>query len=107
MYNILHKTGQIASPSEKDFRSINWLPTTKRVNECINTIITFKLFYNTFPYYLKEIFEFAPHCRMDTRNQLAKPKIPFRKTNMGKKTISVFGSSLWKRLPESIKKRMI
>ena len=44
---------------------------------------------------------------MDTRNQLAKPKIPFRKTNMGKKTISVFGSSLWKRLPESIKKRMI
>ena len=59
---------------------------------------------NTCPYYLKEIFEFAPHCRIDTRNKFAKLKIPFRKTNMGQKAISFVGPSLWNSLPELIKK---
>ena len=89
--------------SEEDFRLINWLPTSKRVDQCINTI-TFKFVNNTCPYYLKEIFEFAPHCRIDTRNKFAKLKIPFRKTNMGQKAISFVGPSLWNRLPELIKK---
>ena len=47
--------------SDEDFRLINWLPTSKRVDHCINTI-TFKFVNNTCPYYPKEIFEFAPHC---------------------------------------------
>ena len=68
--------------SEEDFRLINWLSTSKRVNQCINNI-TFKFVSNTYPYYLKEIFEFAPYCRIETRNEFAKLKIPFRKTNMG------------------------
>ena len=62
--------------SDEDFRLINWLPTSKRVDQCINTI-TFKFVNDTCPYYLKEIFEFAPHCRIDTRNKFAKLKIPF------------------------------
>ena len=66
--------------SEEDFTSINWLSTNKRVNQCIN-IITFKFIDNTCPYYMKEIFEFAKHCRIDTRSKLAKLKIPFFKTN--------------------------
>ena len=81
---------------------INWLPTSKRVDQCINTI-TFKFVSNTCPYYLKEIFEFPPHCRIDTRNKFAKLKIPFRKTNMGQKAISFAGPSLWNSLPELIK----
>ena len=40
--------------SEEDFRLINWLPTSKRVDQYINTI-TFKFVNNTCPYYLKEI----------------------------------------------------
>ena len=88
--------------SEADFRLINWFPS-RRVDQRINNI-TFKFVNNTCPYYLKEIFEFAPHCRIDTRNKFAliywnkfaKLKIPFRKTNMG--------SSLWNSLPELIKK---
>ena len=82
---------------------INWLPTSKRVDQCINTI-TFKLVNNTYPDYLKEVFEFAPHCRIDTRNKFAKLKTPFRKTNMGQKAISFVGPSLWNSLPELIKK---
>ena len=76
--------------SEEDFRSINWLPTKKRVNHCINTI-TFKFANNTCPYYLKEIFEFARHCRINLINKFAKLKSPFRKTNMGQKAISFAG----------------
>ena len=86
--------------SEEDFRLI---PTSKRVDQCIN-IITSKFVNNTCHYYLKEIFEFAPHCRIDTRNKFAKLKIPFRKTNMGQKAISFVGPSLWNSLPELIKK---
>ena len=38
--------------SEEDFRLINWLPTSKRIDQSINTI-TFKFVSNTCPYYLK------------------------------------------------------
>ena len=72
--------------SEEDFSLINWLPTSKRVNQCINNI-TFKLVKNTYPYYLKEIFEFNKHCRIDKRNKFSKIKIPFHKTNMRQKAM--------------------
>ena len=41
--------------SEADFWLINWLPTRKRVDQCINNI-TFKFVNNTCPYYLKNFF---------------------------------------------------
>ena len=87
--------------SDEDFRLINWLPTSKRVDQCINKI-TFKFVNNTCPYCLKDIFEFAVHCRLDTRNKLAKLKISFRKTNMGQKAILFVGPFLWNSLPELI-----
>ena len=58
----------------------------------------------TCPYYLKEIFEFTAHCRIDTRNKFAKLKIIFCKTNMGQKAISFVSPSLSNSLPELIKK---
>ena len=42
--------------SEDDFKLINWLPTSERVDQCINTI-TYNFVNNTCPYYLNEIFE--------------------------------------------------
>ena len=89
-----------------EFRSINQLPTTERVHQYINAII-FKFAYNNCPIYLNGIFEFAPHCRIDTGNSFAKLKHPFRKTNTGQKTLSYIGPSLWNNLPETIKKRII
>ena len=68
--------------SEEGFRLQNWLPTSKGADQYINTI-TFKFVNNFCPYYLKEIFEFVPHGKIDTRNKFAKLKIPFRKTSMG------------------------
>ena len=89
--------------SEEGFRSINWLPTSKRVNQCVNTI-TFEFVNNTCLYYLKEKIEFTPHCRIDTRSKFAKFRIPFHKTNIGQKAISFVVPSLWNSLPELIEK---
>ena len=47
---------------------------------------------------------FAPYCSIDTQKISAKPKNPFRKTNMGQLIISYIGPSLWNSLPDSIKK---
>ena len=63
---------------------MNCLPTEKRVHECIN-VITFKLVNKNYPFYLHEIFEFAPHCRIDTRISFAKLKHPFARLAWGQK----------------------
>ena len=65
------KLDKIHHISEEEFKSINWLPNSKRVDWWINTI-TYNFINNTCPYYLNEIFEFAPHCRIGTRNNFSK-----------------------------------
>ena len=55
--------------SDEEFKMINWLPTSERVDQCINTI-TYNFVNNTCPYYLNEIFEFGPHCKIGTGNKL-------------------------------------
>ena len=52
--------------SGMEFRLINWLPTKERVHQCINAL-TFKFVNDNCPFYLNEIFEFAPHCRIDAK----------------------------------------
>ena len=89
--------------SDEEFRLINWLPTTKRLDQCIHTI-TYNFVNNTCPYYLNKIFESVPHCRIGTRNNFSKLKNPFCKTNMGQKTISQIGPFVWNCLPDSLKK---
>ena len=88
---------------EEEFKSINWLPTSKRVDQYINTI-TYNFVNNTCHYYLNEMFEFAPYCSIGTRNNFSKLKNPFCKTNMGQKVISYIGPSFWNSLPDSIKR---
>ena len=97
---VLDKMQQI---SLTKFRSINSLLTKERVHQCINAI-TFKFVNKNGPFYLNEIFEFTPHCRIDTRNSFAKLKHPFLKTNTGQKTLSYIGPCLWNNLPKIIKK---
>ena len=59
--------------SEKKFRLINWLPTNKRVDQCLN-IVTYNSVNNICLYYLNKIFEFAPHHRIKKRNNFFKLK---------------------------------
>ena len=48
----------------KTVQNASHITYLKEINQCVNTI-TFRFFNNTYPYYLKEIFEFALHCRID------------------------------------------
>ena len=89
--------------SEKEFKLINWLPTNKKADQRID-IITYNFINDTCPYYPNEIFEFTPRCRIDKKNNFVELKNPFRKSNMGRKTIAYSGVSIWNSLPDSIKK---
>ena len=89
--------------SQNEFRLIIWLPTSKKVDQCINAI-TQKFVNNTCLCYLNEIFEFARNCRIGTRNKFSKLKNPFRKTNMGQKAIAYIGPSIWNSFPDSVKR---
>ena len=79
--------------SEEEFKLINSLPASKRVDQYINTMI-YNFVNNACHYYLNEIFEFAPHCRIGARSHFSKLKSPFRKTNTGRKTIYYIGPSI-------------
>ena len=78
------KLGKKHHISGKNFGLINWLPTTKRADQRINTI-TLNFIINTCPYYLNEISGFISHCRIGARNNFSKLKNPFRKNNIGQK----------------------
>ena len=70
--------------SEEDFRSINWLLTSKRVDQCINTI-TFKFVNNTCPYYLKEILNLLHIVGYSQEINLQNLKFLFAKQTWGRK----------------------
>ena len=90
--------------SGKEFESINWLPVSKRVYQCINAI-TFKFVNNACPHYLSELYEYVPQCRIESRSNFAKLKVPFQKTNMWQNGLSYIGPSLWSNLLGSLKKK--
>ena len=52
----------------------------------------------------KNFFQFAPDCKIDTRNKFAKLTIPICITNVGHEAISFAGPSQWNSLAEFIKK---
>ena len=76
----------------------------KKVDQCIN-FITYNFVNSPSPYYLNEIFEFDPHCRIGARNSFSKLKNPFRKRNMGQVAqflilVPLFGTTCLTQLKE-------
>ena len=53
MHKLAYKMHHI---SEEEFTLINWFPTSKKVDQYINTT-TYNFENNACPYYLNEIFE--------------------------------------------------
>ena len=100
---MLDKRHQISS---KGFESINWLPVNKRVHQCINAI-TFKFVNDACHIFLREVYEYAPQCRVESRSNSANLKVPFWKTNIRQNGLSYIGSSLWNNLPGSLKKTVL
>ena len=99
------KLDKIHHISEKDFKTINWLPVNQRVQQSLNVTV-FKYVNKVCPYYMKKVFEYASQGRISSRNNYAKLKVPFHKTTMGQKSPSYIGPSVWNKLPSSIKRNI-
>ena len=80
--------------SEEDFKTINWLPVDQRVSTAKLKCRSFKYVNKAWPYYVKEVFEYASQGRISSRNNYAKLKVPFRKTTMRQKSLVYWPLSL-------------
>ena len=68
-----------------EFLKINWLPTKKRVEQCI-CVNVFKFFNQMSPQYTAEIFHPSSSVH-NTRRAMQKLDLPFRKSCIGQKTL--------------------
>ena len=84
-----------------EFLKINWLPTKKRVEQCI-CINVFNFFNQMSPQYTAEIFHPSSSVH-NTRRATQKLDLPFRKSCIGQKTLSYIGPKTWNNLPAQIK----
>ena len=84
-----------------EFLKINWLPTKKRVEQCICANV-FKFFNQMSPQYTTEIFHPSSSVH-NTRRATQKLDLPFRKSCIGQKTLSYIGPKIWNNLPVQIK----
>ena len=84
-----------------EFLKINWLPTKKRVEQCICVNI-FKFFNQMSPQYTAEIFHPSSSVH-NTRRATQKLDLPFRESCIGQKTLSYIGPKTWNNLPAQIK----
>ena len=84
-----------------EFLKINWLPTKKRVEQCICANV-FKFFNQMSPQYTAEIFHPSSSVH-NTRRATQKLDLPFRKSCIGQKTLSYIGPKIWNYLPAQIK----
>ena len=64
----------------------------------------FKFINGNCPYYLNEVFKFAPKGNISLRNNFVKLKRPFRNINTGQKALSFIDPSFWNQIPETLKK---
>ena len=84
-----------------EFLKIKWLPTKKRVEQCI-CVNVFNFFNQMSPQYTAEIF-YPSSSVHNTRRATQKLDLPFRKSCIGQKTLSYIGPKTWNNLPAQIK----
>ena len=87
----------------KEFERINWLPVQERISQCAVCNV-YKFFSKHSPDYFEELFFPTKETAIGTRSSFQKLKIPRRKTNIGLKSLSYTGPSLWNNLNENIKR---
>ena len=105
MQNFCLKLDKMHSIFDEEFKSINWLPASKRFDQCIN-IITYNVINNTYPYYLNEILKFALHCSTGKIITFLTLKIFFAKQTSDNKLfiilLPLFGTAFLTLLKERI-----
>ena len=87
----------------KEFERINWLPVQERISQCAVCNV-YKFFSKHSPDYFEELFFPTEQTAIRTRSSFQKLKIPRRKTNIGLKSLSYTGPSLWNNLNENLKR---
>ena len=80
-----------------------WLPVQERISQCAVCNI-YKFFSKHSPDYFEELFFATEEPAIRTRSSFQKLKIPRRKTNIGLKSLSYTGPSLWNNLNENQKR---
>ena len=94
---------KMSTRSHKEFKDLNWLPVINRFEQCVISFV-FKFIHGNCPYYLNEVFVFAPEGNISLRNSFLKLKRPFRNANTGQKALSFIGPSFWNQIAETLKK---
>ena len=64
---------KMSTISHKEFKDLSWLPVINRFGQCVISIL-FKFINGNCPYYLNEVFEFAPEGNLSLRNNFSKLK---------------------------------
>ena len=84
----------------KELKKINWLQSKERVEQSTATEV-FSYWKGTSPLYVNELF--VPSRNMyNTRSHMAL-EIPLKKSNLGQKSISFIGPSIWNKLCNNLK----
>ena len=87
----------------KDFVDINWLPVERRAN-LINASLVYKFFNKSSPSYMNYVFTPISQYGVTKEKNFQRLAVPSRKTEMGKRTLSFLGPTLWNPLPKDLKK---
>ena len=81
----------------KEFDEINWLPTKERVEQRVAT----SSFKGTSPFYVNELL--VPSRNIFKARSHMALEIPLRKSNLGQKSISFMGPSIWNKSSSGLK----
>ena len=84
----------------KEFQEKNWLPPKERVEQCVATN-AFNYWKGTSPFHVNKLFVLSRNM-YKTRSHMAL-EIPLRKSNLGQKSISLMGISIWNKLSNDLK----
>lgn len=85
----------------KDFKTINWLPTRERFQQCV-CVGAYKFCNNSAPFYMSDVYKLANNTH-NTRRSAHGLYQPAKNTNFGKKGLSYLGPKFWNSLSSDIK----
>ena len=89
--------------SHEDFECLNWLPSTYRFKQSVNSIVLM-YFNEQCTNYLNEVFDVATESNFQLRSSFQKLICPFRKTNYGQYVLSYIGPALWNQTLHTLKR---
>ena len=96
------KLDSMSHIGKNELEKINWLNTYDRYRQNLCTIV-FNSLHGKCPLYISEIFDVVQQGNRNTRFSYLKIRQPFRKTNMGQKSISYTCPGEWNKLPNNLK----